>query len=123
MRIEQVLLVPMHQCVCLLVSLLSCKCTLRPLFGVHAHKTSSSSLTRCTGSLNVTAVCDKIAGDTEDKYTIDFWEGLNVVVSALDNVQARQYIDSKCVQVGWQDVHGWEGGGAWQMAYVVGAGG
>ena len=46
----------------------------------------------------MTSVCDKIAADTEDKYDIKFWEGLDVVVSALDNVQARVYIDSKCVE-------------------------
>ena len=50
-------------------------------------------------SLNVDAVCDKIAPDTESKYNAAFWTGLSVVVSALDNVQARLYIDSKCVEV------------------------
>jgi tRNA A37 threonylcarbamoyladenosine dehydratase len=52
-----------------------------------------------SAALNVDAVCDKMAPDTEDKYDITFWEGLDVVVSALDNVQARLYIDSKCVEV------------------------
>lgn len=27
----------------------------------------------------------------------DFWEGLDVVVNALDNVNARLYVDSRCV--------------------------
>lgn len=60
---------------------------------LHAHQLSPAA------SFKVTAVCDKIAADTEDKYDIGFWEGLNIVVSALDNVQARVYIDSKCVEV------------------------
>lgn len=27
----------------------------------------------------------------------EFWEGLDVVVNALDNVNARLYVDSRCV--------------------------
>jgi len=39
----------------------------------------------------------KVCPDTEKTYNDDFWKGLDVVVNALDNVKARQYVDSKCV--------------------------
>lgn len=29
----------------------------------------------------------------------EFWEGLDVVVNALDNVNARMYVDSRCAPV------------------------
>jgi len=60
--------------------------------------TAAAAVKAMNPAMNVTAVCDKIASDTEDKYNVAFWEGLDVVVSALDNVQARVYIDSKCVE-------------------------
>eukprot|EP00887_Chlorella_sp_A99_P004082 scaffold23.g4082.t1 len=34
---------------------------------------------------------------TEDVFSDSFWEGLDVVVNALDNVNARLYVDSRCV--------------------------
>ena len=35
--------------------------------------------------------------DTEAFFDEDFWESLDCVVNALDNVEARLYVDSKCV--------------------------
>lgn len=57
----------------------------------------------------VRAVCDmnpafqscayesKVAPDTEDQFNDDFWESLNFVCTALDNVEARLYVDQQCV--------------------------
>jgi ubiquitin-activating enzyme E1 len=39
----------------------------------------------------------KVAPDTENKFTADFWDSLDFVVNALDNIQARQYMDGRCV--------------------------
>lgn len=38
-----------------------------------------------------------VAPHTEDNFPDDFWESLTFVTGALDNVKARQYVDSKCV--------------------------
>ena len=38
-----------------------------------------------------------MGSDTEAFFDEDFWESLDCVVNALDNVEARLYVDSKCV--------------------------
>ena len=45
----------------------------------------------------VSARTDKVSEDTSNVYNDKFFEVLNVVMNALDNVQARRYIDSRCV--------------------------
>lgn len=40
---------------------------------------------------------DRVGSDTEHVYNEDFWEGLDGVTNALDNVDARQYVDRRCV--------------------------
>ncbi|KAK3709496.1 E1 ubiquitin-activating protein [Vermiconidia calcicola] len=40
---------------------------------------------------------DRVAQDTEHVFNEDFWEGLDVVTNALDNVDARTYVDRRCV--------------------------
>lgn len=38
-----------------------------------------------------------VGEDSEDFFNDKFWENVTVVVNALDNVKARQYIDGRCV--------------------------
>ncbi|KAA8910969.1 hypothetical protein TRICI_003980 [Trichomonascus ciferrii] len=40
---------------------------------------------------------EKVGTETEDIFNEDFWESLDVVVNALDNVEARTYVDRRCV--------------------------
>jgi ubiquitin-activating enzyme E1 len=40
---------------------------------------------------------DKVAPETEEVFDDEFWENLQGVTNALDNVQARLYVDEKCV--------------------------
>ena len=40
---------------------------------------------------------DKVGPETEDIFNDDFWTQLNIVVNALDNVEARTYVDRRCV--------------------------
>ena len=47
--------------------------------------------------IKITAFLDKVGPDTEEKYSDKFFEGLDFVVNALDNVNARLYVDSRCV--------------------------
>lgn len=48
-------------------------------------------------ALNVTAMEVRVGGDTEDTFDDVFWDGLDGVINALDNIQARMYVDSRCV--------------------------
>eukprot|EP00850_Spirogloea_muscicola_P006789 SM000033S12310 [mRNA] locus=s33:1758:6785:+ [translate_table: standard] len=47
--------------------------------------------------LKVVALQNRVSPDTEMVFNDLFWEGLDVVVNALDNVNARLYVDAKCV--------------------------
>lgn len=40
---------------------------------------------------------DKVGPETEDIFDDKFWTQLNIVVNALDNVEARTYVDRRCV--------------------------
>jgi len=46
---------------------------------------------------NVIARLDKVCDATSHIFTDKFFETTTVVTNALDNVQARQYIDQRCV--------------------------
>jgi ubiquitin-activating enzyme E1 len=51
-------------------------------------------------SIHVQANQDRVSPNTEAVYNDDFWQGLDCVVNALDNVKARQYVDARCVFFG-----------------------
>ncbi|QRG40836.1 ubiquitin-activating enzyme E1 1 [Candidozyma auris] len=40
---------------------------------------------------------DKVGADTENIFDDAFWEGLDLVTNALDNVDARTYVDRRCI--------------------------
>jgi len=45
----------------------------------------------------ITTLRDRVGPDTEHVFNEDFWHALDGVTNALDNVDARQYVDRKCV--------------------------
>lgn len=45
----------------------------------------------------IEALKDRVGQDTEHIFNEDFWEGLDAVTNALDNVDARTYVDRRCV--------------------------
>eukprot|EP01062_Namystynia_karyoxenos_P069282 TRINITY_DN64806_c0_g1_i1.p1 TRINITY_DN64806_c0_g1~~TRINITY_DN64806_c0_g1_i1.p1 ORF type:complete len:1107 (+),score=439.16 TRINITY_DN64806_c0_g1_i1:154-3321(+) len=47
--------------------------------------------------LNIRSLNEKVAPETEHIFDDGFWERLDGVTNALDNVQARLYVDSRCV--------------------------
>ncbi|XP_010557978.1 PREDICTED: ubiquitin-activating enzyme E1 2 [Tarenaya hassleriana] len=47
--------------------------------------------------LNIEALQNRVGPETENVFDDGFWENLTVVVNALDNVNARLYVDSRCV--------------------------
>eukprot|EP00440_Ansanella_granifera_P029073 gb/GFBE01031580.1/.p1 GENE.gb/GFBE01031580.1/~~gb/GFBE01031580.1/.p1 ORF type:complete len:1057 (+),score=305.11 gb/GFBE01031580.1/:1-3171(+) len=50
--------------------------------------------------LNVHATEVRVGTDTENVFDDAFWDSLDCVVNALDNIQARMYVDSQCVWFG-----------------------
>jgi ubiquitin-activating enzyme E1 len=47
--------------------------------------------------LKITALQEKVAPDTEDIFGDEFYDKLSGVCTALDNVEARLYVDQRCV--------------------------
>ena len=45
----------------------------------------------------ITVLKDRVGSDTEHIFNETFWEELDGVTNALDNVDARQYVDRRCV--------------------------
>ena len=45
----------------------------------------------------ITSIKDRVGPDTEHIFNEEFWENLDGVTNALDNVDARQYVDRRCV--------------------------
>ncbi|XP_035007429.1 ubiquitin-like modifier-activating enzyme 1 [Hippoglossus stenolepis] len=48
--------------------------------------------------MRITAHQNRLDADSEEVYGYDFFMGLNGVAAALDNVEARVYLDGRCVQ-------------------------
>jgi ubiquitin-activating enzyme E1 len=42
----------------------------------------------------------RCSSDTEALFNDTFWESLNIVANALDNVEARLFVDGRCVYYG-----------------------
>mmetsp|Transcript_6972 Transcript_6972/g.20372 ORF Transcript_6972/g.20372 Transcript_6972/m.20372 type:complete len:1034 (-) Transcript_6972:1236-4337(-) len=47
--------------------------------------------------LNIASLQNRVCPETEDVFNDSFWENLDVVINALDNVKARLYVDMRCV--------------------------
>jgi len=46
---------------------------------------------------HITCLKDRVSSDTEHIFNEEFWEALDGVTNALDNVEARTYVDRRCV--------------------------
>jgi len=67
------------------------------------HVGKSKSQTACevargfNSSLNVEGHTTLVAPETEIVFNDPFWESLDFVVNAVDNIKARLYVDARCV--------------------------
>jgi len=50
--------------------------------------------------LNVEALKLRVSPENNQVFTDDFWESLDLVTNAVDNIKARQFVDSRCVFYG-----------------------
>ncbi|KAK5988172.1 Ubiquitin-activating enzyme E1 1 [Cladobotryum mycophilum] len=46
---------------------------------------------------HITTMRERVSADTENVFNEDFWKSLDGVTNALDNVEARTYVDRRCV--------------------------
>ncbi|XP_061535073.1 ubiquitin-like modifier-activating enzyme 6 isoform X2 [Phycodurus eques] len=67
----------------------------------HIQKPKSTTAAKATLQINpdlqLDAHLNKVCPATESIYSDSFYARLNLVVTALDNVEARRYVDSRCV--------------------------
>uniref|UniRef100_A0AC35FUY2 Ubiquitin-activating enzyme E1 C-terminal domain-containing protein n=1 Tax=Panagrolaimus sp. PS1159 TaxID=55785 RepID=A0AC35FUY2_9BILA len=47
--------------------------------------------------MNIVALADRVADDTEAVFNDDFFSDISCVTNALDNIDARRYMDRRCV--------------------------
>ena len=47
---------------------------------------------------HIKARLDKVCEGTKDIYNNEFFEDQTIIANALDNVEARRYVDSRCVE-------------------------
>jgi len=60
-------------------------------------QTAANVITQMNPDIKVEARLDAVGTKTEHVYTDEFFENLDGVVNALDNVEARMYMDRRCV--------------------------
>ncbi|KAL8154242.1 hypothetical protein V2J09_012002 [Rumex salicifolius] len=58
---------------------------------------AASAATLINPRFHIEALQNRASPDSENVFDDNFWENLNVVINALDNVNARLYIDQRCV--------------------------
>uniref|UniRef100_A0A452I3T0 E1 ubiquitin-activating enzyme n=1 Tax=Gopherus agassizii TaxID=38772 RepID=A0A452I3T0_9SAUR len=59
--------------------------------------TAAAAVRQMNPNIHITSHQDRVGPDTERVYDDDFFEGLDGVANALDNVDARMYMDRRCV--------------------------
>ena len=59
--------------------------------------TAAAAVKAMNPSLNITPYQEKVAADTEYIFGDDFYDKLSGVCTALDNVEARLYVDQRCL--------------------------
>ncbi|XP_067835670.1 ubiquitin-like modifier-activating enzyme 1 isoform X1 [Heptranchias perlo] len=60
-------------------------------------ETAAAAVKQMNPNIRVTAHQNRVGPDTEKVYDDDFFEALDGVANALDNVDARMYMDRRCV--------------------------
>ncbi|KAK4274841.1 hypothetical protein QN277_018011 [Acacia crassicarpa] len=58
---------------------------------------AASAAVSINPSFNIEALQNRVGPETENVFDDAFWENLSVVINALDNVNARLYVDQRCL--------------------------
>jgi ubiquitin-activating enzyme E1 len=65
--------------------------------GKSKSQVAAEKIIKLNKDLKIQHLDKKVGPDTEDYFNRSFWENLDLVVNALDNLEARKYVDNKCV--------------------------
>jgi len=63
----------------------------------HKSVTAANAIQRMNKDINIKPFTLKVAPETEDVFNNPFWQSLDGVQNALDNVPARLYVDGRCI--------------------------
>ena len=58
---------------------------------------AKKKILKINNTIKIVALTDKVCSTTENQFNKDFWSNIDIVINALDNIDARKYIDNKCV--------------------------
>lgn len=58
---------------------------------------ASKAVKNFNPDLNIVSLAERVAEDTESIFNDDFFEELDCVTNALDNIDARRYMDRRCI--------------------------
>lgn len=59
--------------------------------------TIKSRLSNYVPKMNIKTFTKEVSKDSEVVFNSMFWNSQNLIINALDNIEARQYVDSRCV--------------------------
>eukprot|EP00755_Sulcionema_specki_P008396 Sspe_Gene.5903::Locus_1971_Transcript_1_1_Confidence_1.000_Length_3314::g.5903::m.5903/K03178/UBE1, UBA1; ubiquitin-activating enzyme E1 len=68
--------------------------------GQSKSEAASVAAKKMNEDFNVVSKQERVQPSTENIFDDYFWDSLDVVVNALDNIKARLYVDSRCVFYG-----------------------
>jgi len=60
-------------------------------------ETAAKKITGLNKEIKIRALEYAVGSDTEQFFDTHFWERQDIIVNALDNINARQYVDKQCV--------------------------
>eukprot|EP00123_Amoebidium_parasiticum_P014370 comp22465_c0_seq1/m.33829 comp22465_c0_seq1/g.33829 ORF comp22465_c0_seq1/g.33829 comp22465_c0_seq1/m.33829 type:complete len:1012 (-) comp22465_c0_seq1:171-3206(-) len=63
----------------------------------HKADTAAAAVKKMNPAVNIEAHQNRVGPETENVYNDDFYNSLDAVTNALDNVDARMYMDRRCV--------------------------
>jgi len=59
--------------------------------------TAAKAVIKMNPSINIKSYSNRVGAETENLFNEDFYKSLDGVCNALDNIEARMYMDSQCV--------------------------
>ena len=65
--------------------------------GKNKSSAAGAAALRMNPDFNIRPLTERVSQDTTDVFNDTFWNSLDVVLNALDNVNARRYVDARCV--------------------------